>query len=203
MWSRLPGASILAAAMLAAGPANAWLLYPDRDDPTLTIVEIEKSTGETVAISALPVPFASAPESERRNPVFLWSYERLANAQAFFLVDERGTGKFQLEFAAREQSQELRFGAVVVMIGNDDTALHAFYARADLAKGAFPNGTLRYEIDFSIDRPPHWWQSVTKITFFKMTYYPIQDLDDGAVWQAMHRAVEHVTKGQGSKQIQK
>jgi hypothetical protein len=38
MWSRLPGASVLAAAMLVVGPADAWLLYPDRDDPTLTIV---------------------------------------------------------------------------------------------------------------------------------------------------------------------
>jgi hypothetical protein len=156
-----------------------------------------------VAISALPVPFASAPESERRNPVFLWNYERLADAQAFFLLDEWGTGKFQLDFAAREHSQDLRFGAVVVMIGNDDTALHAFYARADLIKGAFADGTHQHQIKFSIDRPPHWWESVTKIAFFKMTYYPIQNLDDAAVWQAMHRAVEHITKGRGSEQIRK
>ncbi len=74
MRSRLPGMGMLAAVMLSAGPANAWLLYPDRDDPSLIIVEIEKTTGETVTVSALPVPFAS---SGAKNPVFLWNYERL------------------------------------------------------------------------------------------------------------------------------
>ena len=51
-----------------------------------------------------------------------------------------------------------------------------------------------------MDREPQWWRQVSGITFFYMTYHPIQDLDDDGVWAAMRRAVRHVTKGKGTEQ---
>jgi hypothetical protein len=109
----------------------------------------------------------------------------------------------RIDFTARQQSEDLRFGAVIVLIGSDDRALHTLYARADLSSGTFPGGTPQHPVVFSVFRPPEWWQSITKLAFFKMTYYPIQELDDAAIWAAMHRAVNHLTNGRGSEQVQK
>ena len=50
-------AMVLAAAITASGPAGAWLIYPDRDDPARVIVEIEQPYGDVVPFANLPPPF--------------------------------------------------------------------------------------------------------------------------------------------------
>jgi hypothetical protein len=195
MRSKMSGLLLLCAAMLAAAPAHAWLSYPDRDDPNLTVIEIERATGETIALTALPAPFAAHPEAERQDLVFFWRYERLAEATASFRLDDKGEGTVALAFTARKPSQDLKFGAVLILMDESGTAMHTLYARADLEGGVFAGGDLTHRVAFSVQGPPDWWKRVAKIAFHRMTYYPLQELSDEEVWQAMRRAVARTAMG--------
>jgi hypothetical protein len=200
MWSKTPGLLLLSAATLAAAPAYAWLSYPDRDDPNLTVIEIERATGETIALSALPAPFAAHPDAGRRELVFFWRYERLAEATASFELDGKGAGTVTLDFSARNPSQDLKFGAVLILMDQNETAHHALYARADLEGGVFAGGDLTHRVAFSVQAPPDWWKRVANIAFYRMTYYPLQELSDEEVWQAMRRAVARTAIGATEQQ---
>ena len=195
MWRKTLGGLVLWVTICAAAPAHSWLSYPDREDPNLTVIEIERATGETIALSALPAPFAARPDAERQNLVFFWRYERLAEATASFLLDDKGAGTVTLDFSARNPSQDLKFGAVLILMDENGTAMHTLYGRADLRRGVFPGGDLTHRVAFSVQGPPDWWKRVARIAIFRMTYYPLQELGDEETWQAMRRAVARVAMG--------
>lgn len=190
----------LAAAVTAGQPAAAWLIYPDRDRPRLTIVEIEKPYGDLVPFASLPRPYNTAAQMAQgpQSFVYHWRYAREAVGFAFLSVDEDGRGEMQFRFEARRPVEGARYGAAAVFVSEDGRPLHTFYARADAAPDlAGENG---HRVDLVIERPPEWWRDVSAIRFFYMTYNPIQKLDDEGVWQAMRRAVGHFTRGQGTEQ---
>jgi len=192
----------LAALLAAAEPVRAWLLYPDSDDPDRMIVEIERSYGDLVAFRSLPPPFNTVVQSVQGPETFsyLWRYGKDAKGMAFLRVDEDGRGEIEFEFSVRERLEDRRFGAAAVLVAEGGTPLHTFYARADLAEGSFPDGTLRHGVRLSVERPPAWWRNVDAVVFFYMSYYPMQKLDDAGVWRAMRRAVGHFSRGQGTEQ---
>jgi hypothetical protein len=189
-------------AAIMAGPAWAWLLYPDQNDPRHMIVEVERPTGDLVALAGLPPPFdtvmgnAGGPEQL----TFRWRYGREAVGAGQLLVDDEGRGELRFDFAARPELDDRRFGAAAVLVGKHGLPLHTFYARADFSGGAFPGRTSRHSVTLAIDRPLDWWRGVEAIAFFSMTYYPLQKLDDEGVWRAMRRVVGRFSKGQGTEQ---
>lgn len=198
----LIGAIVLAAAITASGPAGAWLVYPDRDDPARVIVEIERPYGDVVPFANLPAPFNRIIQGGEgpASLLFRWPYQREAIGSAFLDVDQNGQGHIEFEFFARKLVDGQRLGAAAVLIASDGTALHTFYARADTLGGVFDDGTKFHRVRLAIERPREWWLKVDAIVFFNMTYHPIQKLDDEGVWAAMQRAVWHFTKGQGTEQ---
>jgi len=202
MRSSLLHAMALAAAVTVSGPAGAWLIYPDRDDPDRIIVEIERPYGDRVPFSNLPPPFNRLVRSQAgsQSLSFRWPYEREAIGSAFLAVDQRGQGHIEFEFVARQLVDGQRLGAAAVLVNKDGTPLHTFYARADTLGGAFDDGTKFHSVRLTLDRPLAWWRGVDAIVFFNMSYHPIQKLDDAGVWAAMQRAVWNVTKGQGTEQ---
>jgi hypothetical protein len=188
-----------AAAALAAEPAAAWLIYPDRDDPSRLVVEIEDPTGEAVPFAVLPVPF-NTPVQTLQGPdalTYRWRYEREAEGMAFLRVDEDGTGTISFEFTAHEMVEGRRLGAAAVLLAGGGTPLHTFFART--AADSLAEAKV-HRIVLEAQRPPEWWQRVEAIAFLYMTYHPLQKLDDEGVRQAMRRAAERVTKGQGTEQ---
>jgi hypothetical protein len=194
MRSNMLGQLLAVAALFVATPAHAWLSYPDRDDPNLTVVEIEKETGETIALAALPAPFAESPKPGRQNLIFFWRYERLAEAKASFMLAGNGATA-TLVFKARNPSQDLKFGAVLILMDKQETAMHAFYARADLRDRVFASGELTHQLMFTVNKSPGWWSRVSSIAIYRMTYYPLQKLNDDEIWQAMRRAVGRAATG--------
>ncbi|BCH23808.1 hypothetical protein [Mesorhizobium sp. L-8-3] len=202
MRSALFCALMFAADMLAAGPAAAWLLYPDRDNPRHMVVEIEKATGDLVAFRSLPPPYNNVVQSVQgpERFTFRWRYGKDGEGSAFMRVDEDGQGTIQFDFTAREKLGDRRFGAAAVLVADDGTPLHTFYARADLADGSFGRGELHHRVSLDVERAPAWWRKVGAISFFSMTYYPLQKLDDEGVWRAMRQAVGNFSKGQGTEQ---
>lgn len=189
-------------AAIMTWPAGAWLLYPDKDDPRHMIVEVERSTGDLVPLAALPPPLGTVTGSSGGpgKLTFRWRYGREAEGAGELLVDGHGRGEMRFDFAARPELDDRRFGAAAVLVGKQGIPLHTFYARADLSRGLFPDHTLRHSVTLRVARPLAWWKGVEAIAFFNMTYYPLQKLDDEAVWRAMRRAVGRFSKGQGSEQ---
>ena len=200
MWRTTIWAVASIAATMAGQPAGAWLIYPDRDDPSRMIVEIEKPYGDLVPFASLPGRFDTAVQTVQGPETlsYRWRYREAADGMAFLRVDEDGTGTIEFEFRARELVDGQRLGAAAVLVAGDGTPLHTFYART--GTGSFGNEAKTHRVELSIDRPPDWWRRVTGIAFFYMIYHPLQKLDDDGVWQAMRRAVGHFTKGQGTEQ---
>lgn len=192
----------MAAALAAGGPASAWLIYPDRDEPLRWVVEIERPYGDVVALGSLPPPFNTLVRSSggQAPPIFRWLYGRDAEGLAILSVDEDGQGRIGFEFILREPIEGQRLGAAAVLIDGSGTPLHSFYARADTVDGTFPAGARHRHVSLDLRRAPDWWRSVQAIAFFSMRYHPQQELDDEEVWQAMRRAVWKLTKGQGTEQ---
>lgn len=195
-------AMVLAAAITVSRPAGAWLIYPDRDDPSRMIVEIERSYGDVVRFGNLPPPFNDVVHRSEgpQTLLFRWPYGREAIGSAFLVVDRKGQGRIAFEFFARKLVEGKRLGAAAVLVAKDGTPLHTFYARADTLGGEFDDGTKFHRVSLAVERPLEWWRGVDAIVFFKMTYHPIQKLDDAGVWAAMQRAVWHYTKGRGTEQ---
>lgn len=190
------------ATVIVAGPARAWLLYPDKADPRHMIVEVERPAGDLVPLAALPPPFDTVMghSGSPNKLTFRWRYGREAEGAGELLVDGDGRGEMRFDFAARPEMDDRRFGAAAVLVGKQDTPLHTFYVRADLFRGTFSDSTLRHAVTLTMDRPLEWWEGVEAIAFFSMTYYPLQKLDDEGVWRAMRRAVGRFSKGQGTEQ---
>ncbi len=135
-------ATMLAAAITASGPADAWLVYPDRDDPARVIVEIERPYGDVVPFANLPPPFNVMHSGDGpASLLFRWPYEREAIGSAFLDVGEDGQGAIEFEFVARKLIDGQRLGAAAVLVAKDGTPLHTFYARADTLGGVFDDGT--------------------------------------------------------------
>ena len=195
-------AMVLAAALTASGPAGAWLVYPDRDNPDRMVVEIERPYGDIVHFSNLPAPFNKVIHSGEgpASLLFRWPYDRQAVGSAFLDVDEDGQGHIEFEFFARQLVDGQRLGAAAVLVDSSGTALHTFYARADTLGGVFDDGTKFHRVRLAVERPLEWWRKVDAIVFFNMSYHPVQKLDDEGVWAAMRRAVAHFTRGQGTEQ---
>jgi hypothetical protein len=202
MWRATLVATMLAAALPAGGPAGAWLLYPDRDDPSRWIVEIEQPYGDVVALGSLPKPFSTIvqPDGEAEPLLYRWRYGRQAVGSAVLTVNREGRGTIEFAFFARDLIDGQRLGAAAVLVAEDGTPLHTFYARADSSEGRFADGTAYHRVHLTLDRARHWWQAVDAIAFFNMTYHPLQKLDDEQVWAAMRHAVRRFTKGQGTEQ---
>ena len=139
MRSSLLHAMALAAAVTFSGPAGAWLIYPDRDDPDRLIVEIERPYGDRVPFGSLPPPFNRLVRGRAgaQSLVFRWPYEREAIGSAFLDVDQSGVGHIAFEFVARKLVDGQRLGAAAVLVAKDGTPLHTFYARADTLGGVF------------------------------------------------------------------
>lgn len=195
-------ALMLAAAMTVCRPAAAWLIYPDRDAPARTVVEIERPYGDLVAFATLPHPFDRIvrPAGGPKPLLFRWRYSREAVGSAVLEVGAEGRGKIEFEFLARELIDGQRLGAAAVLVARNGTPLHTFYARADTMGGVFDDGTRVFRVSLTVERPPGWWADIGAIDFFYMTYHPMQKLDDAGVWAAMRRAVGNFTKGQGTEQ---
>ena len=198
MWRTSIWAMVWMAAM-AGQPAAAWLLYPDREHPARTIVEIEEAHGDFVPFAALPAPFNTAVQIAQGPETlsYRWRYEDEADGLAFLRVDEDGRGIFNFEFQARELIEGRRLGAAAVLVAADGSPLHTFYARTET--GSFATGRT-HRVVLEAERPPDWWRRIAGIGFFYMTYHPIQNLDDADIQSAMRRAVRRFNRGQGTEQ---
>ena len=201
----LHAVAILAAlvpALLQAGHARAYMLYPDSDDPGNLIVVIERATGDLVRFASLPPPYnvarqtAQAPERFS----FRWRYARRQQGLAWLNVDAAGRGVLTVEFSSAEMIDGDSFGAAAVLVGKDEKPLHTFYARADVRGTAFDGGTDRKRIRLALERPPGWWDGVDAISFHYMKYAEHQELDDAEMWAAMRSVVGMFTKGEGTEQ---
>src|SRR6476659_1753511 len=106
-------AMALAAAITASRPAEAWLIYPDRDDPSRMIVEIERSYGDVVPFGSLPAPFNDVTHSAAgpQTLLFRWPYGREAIGPALLAVDQNGQGQSEFDFFARMLVEGRRLGA--------------------------------------------------------------------------------------------
>lgn len=200
MRRNLVRAFALAFAAMTGSQASAWLLYPDNDQPERIIVEIERPVGEFVPFSALPPPFDTALQ-ERQQPDTLsyrWRYDLTAQGMAYLQVDEEGDGVMRFHFAAAQFLPGERLGAAAVLVDANGTALHSFYARADLPTDT-RTGPIEAIAALDLSRPPQWWRGVDGVTLLFMRYHPIQELDDAEVWTAMRQAVHRITKGQGAE----
>lgn len=200
MWRNMIRIMAFAATGAASDPAGAWLIYPDRDDPARLIVEIERPYGDLVPFASLPGRFDTAVQTARGPEVlsYRWRYGKAADGLAFVQVDEDGRGTITFEFRGSELIDGQRLGAAAVLVAEDGTPLHTFYARTEV--GSFAGGAQSHSVRLAIDRPPDWWRRLTGIAFFYMSYHPLQKLDDEGIWQAMRRAVGRFTDGQGTEQ---
>lgn len=184
------------------GSARAWFAYPPDDRPDRLIVEIDGQVVDVVPLHSLPEPFdavLSDPQAAERLS-YRWRYGAAAQGLAMLVVDAGGRGKIRFEFAAREPVDGMRYGAAMVLLGADERPLHTFYGRADWMRKESGAPFARRGVRLELERPPHWWRGVEAIAFFRMTYHPSQKLDGEETWQAMRRAVRHLTKGQGTEQ---
>jgi hypothetical protein len=190
------------AAVLAAEPARAWLIYTDRDDPAQWVVEIEQPYGDVVKLGQLPRPAGALVRTDAATqPVFYrWRYAREAEGLAFIVVDREGHGHVGFEFILREPIEGQRLGAAAVLVGKDGKAMHTIYVLADTVAGTFAGGARHRHVSFALERAPAWWAGVDAIAFFNMRYYPQQKLGDAEAREAMRRAVSNFRKGQGTEQ---
>ncbi|MDQ6436427.1 hypothetical protein RB623_20445 [Mesorhizobium sp. LHD-90] len=185
--------------MSAGKPADAWLLYPDREDPQRWIVEVEKPYGDVVPLRLLPLAIDRAAGRPGRQPplTFRWRYDREAEGSAFFILDESGRGSLQFEFLAREPIDGQRLGAAAVLMKADGAPLQTVFALSDAMDVA--SGAQRQRIPL-IGRWADGSQEVDAIAFFSMRYYPQQELGEEEVWAAMRRAVGNFAHWRGTAQ---
>ena len=201
----LRAVAILAAlipALLQAGHARAYMLYPDSDDPRKLIVVIERATGDLVRFASLPPPYNVARQTAQgpERFSFRWRYARGQQGIAWLNVDKRGRGVLTVEFSNGTMVDGDSFGAAAVLVGKDEKPLHTFYAKADVRGTTFDGGTDRKQVRLTLERPPDWWDDVGAISFHYMKYAGHQELDDAEMWAAMRSVVGIFTKGEGTEQ---
>jgi hypothetical protein len=201
---RLLPTTVLVAMIAAVGPASAYTVIPDRDDPDRLIVLIEKPYGDLVAFGTLPPPFNNVVQTlqgpDRLS--FRWRYGRSREEGLSWLhVDEDGKATIHFEFRGGETVGEDTLGAAAVLVDGEGRALHSFYARGDFGRDASTE-SVRRRVSMSVERPGDWWRRVEGIAYFHMRYHKQRNLDEGEQWQAMRRAVWRFTSGAGTEQRQ-
>jgi hypothetical protein len=202
---RLLPTTVLIAMISAVGPASAYTVFPDRDDPDRLIVVIEKAYGDLVPFGTLPPPFNKVVQTlqgpDRLS--FRWRYGRSSEEGLSWLhVDEDGKATIHFEFRGGETVGEDTLGAAAVLVDGEGRALHSFYARSDFSGVAPVNGEKRRRVGLSVERPGDWWRRVDGIAYFHMRYHKQRGLDEGEQWGAMQRAVRRFTGGAGTEQRQ-
>jgi hypothetical protein len=202
---RLLPTTVLVAMLAAVGPAPAYTIFPDRDDPDSLIVLIEKAYGDLVPFGALPPPFNKVlrtPQAQERLS-FRWRYGTSREEGLSYLhVDEVGKATIHFEFRGGETVGEDTLAAAAVLVDGRGRALHSFYAKSDFSGLAPVNGKKRREVSLSVERPADWWREVKAIAYFYMRYHKQRDLGEGGEWRAMQRAVGRFTGGAGTEQRQ-
>jgi hypothetical protein len=202
---RLLPMTLLVATLTAAGPAQAYTMFPDRDDPERLIVLVEKAHGDLVPFGALPPPFdmvvRTPPVQDRLS--FRWRYgtseeEGLSRLQ----VDEDGRATIHFEFKGGETAGEDTLGAAAVLVDPDGKALHSFYVRADFSDETLVNDEKLRRVSVSVERPADWWRKVDGIAHFYMRYPKQRSLDEAGQQRAMRRAVWRFSRGAGTEQWQ-
>jgi len=201
---RLLPTTVLVAMIAAVGPASAYTVFPDRDDPETLIVLIERAYGDLVPFNSLPRPFDTAVQTlqgpDRLS--FRWRYGTSKEEGLSYLhVDEDGKATIHFEFRGGETVGEDTLGAAAVLVDGDGRALHSFYAKGDFGREA-STGSGRRRVSMSLERPGEWWRRVEGIAYFHMRYHKQRNLGEGEQWRAMRRAVWRFTGGAGTEQRQ-
>lgn len=200
---RLLATMALAATLAAAGPAPAYTVFPDRDDPERLIVLIEKAYGDLVPFGALPAPFdkiIQTPRAQERLS-FRWRYGASGESGLSRLhIDEDGKAKIHFEFRGGETAGEDTLGAAAVLVDWKGRALHSFYARADFSGETSVKGEKLHGVSLSVERPVGWWREVDGVAYFYMRYPKERNLGEGGEWRAMRRAVWRLSRGAGTEQ---
>jgi len=203
MKATAPLAAILVAALAAGQPAAAFTIVPADEDPGRIVVVIEREYGEVVPLKALPAPYNSIVQ-DMQGPdglSFRWrQFRSNEEGMAYIHVSPDGAGRMRFEFYGRPLADGDTLGAAAVLVDAGGRALHTFMARADVEGETFAGGGHLHRVGMEIERPPEWWDTVDTIAFFHMKYYKVQAPDREGVWQAMQRAVERFTKGEGTLQ---
>ena len=201
---RLLPITALVATLAAAGPAQAYTMFPDRDDPERLIVLIEKAYGDVVPFDALPPPFETVVQTPwaQDRLSFHWRYGTSEEEGLSRLhVDEDGRATIHFEFRGGDTAGQDTLGAAAVLVDAKGRALHSFYAKGDFS-GAAPGGKKSRRVSLSVERPADWWREVDGIAYFHMRYPKQRDLKEDEQWRAMRRAVWRFTGGAGTEQRQ-
>ena len=200
---RNKGPDRIAFAMLAASPAGAFTIVPDDDDPGRIVVVIERDYGEVVPLRALPPPYNRIVQ-DIQGPdglSFRWrQFRSTERGMAYIHVFPDGVARMHFEFHGQPLADGDTLGAAAVLADAEGKAMHTFLARADVVGEAFASGGNLHRVRLEIERPPEWWRRVDAIAFFHMKYYSVQAPDREGVWNAMRRAVERFTRGEGTRQ---
>lgn len=202
---RLLPMTLLVAAFAAARPAQAYTMFPDRDDPERLIVLIEKAYGDLVPFGALLPPFdmvvRTPPVQDRLS--FRWRYGTSEEEGLSRLhVDEDGVATLHFEFKGGETAGEDTLGAAAVLVDPEGKALHSFFARVDFSDETSVNGEKLRRVSLSVARPVDWWRKVDGIAHFYMRYPKQRNLDETGQQRAMRRAVWRFSAGAGTEQWQ-
>lgn len=191
----------LPALLAAVGTAAAFMIYPDRDNPSNLVVLIERAYGDLVEFRMLPKPYDTAVQAAQGPDSFSfrWKYAREPqHGMAFLTVDEDGLGAVQFEFWGEGLKSGDTLAAAAVLVDKDGKPLHAFYAKGDFVGVSFADGRGRHQVRLFVERGPDWWNRVDGIAFFYMKYFAQQRPDEAGVWESMERAVLFFTKGESS-----
>jgi hypothetical protein len=200
---RLLPTTVLVAMIAAVGPASAYTIFPDRDDPDKLIVLVERAYGDLVPFGALPPPFNKVVQTlqAQERLSFRWRYGTSREEGLSRLhVDEDGKATVHFEFRGEETVGEDTLGAAAVLVDAEGRALHSFYAKSDFSDVAPVNGEKRRRVSLSVERPADWWREVEGIAYFYMRYHKQRDLGEAEQWRAMQRAVWRFTGGAGTEQ---
>lgn len=193
----------LCAALLPAGPAGAFMIYPDRTDPEVLVAFIEKPWGDRVDFRYLPKPFDRALQTAQGPArfVYRWSYPiGRHGGEAYLTVSPDGAGTLNIAFMGGTMPENGALAAAAVLVDAEGRPLHAFLARAHFAAGAFSGGGDRETLSLSLERPTEWWAGVGGIAFLYMSYDGGRQLGDAGVRVAMLRAVSRFTGGRPVEQ---
>ena len=194
--------AVVATALAASGPAWAFMVVPEEDDPRSHIVIIETELGDHVPLAALPEPHdALPPPAPAGRLSFWWAYFRSTEeGRAQLTFAEDGLATMAFEFTGPDLVDGDTLGAAAVLVDDRGRALHSFYAVARVEGDVFEGGGDTHRISLALNRSTGWWRKVAGYTFFNMKYYAMQDLDREGVRAAMRRAVGRVTDFAGAEQ---
>lgn len=194
--------SAIAAALLAAQPAFAFMIAPAGEEPGDYVVVIEAALGDHVPLAALPPPYnrLGGPAWPDGGLSFEWRYFRSPErGRAVLVFDEDERAAMAFEFHGEPLADGDTIAAAAALVDARGAPIRTLYAAARVVDGAFGNGTTLHRSSAPVEEPPQGWEEVAGFTFFAMKYYAIQNLDEDGVARAMRRAVERVTGGGGAE----